>query len=524
MSQKYLTALGLMTWVSGSLHAAVDLQKVRQADKVAIALTGQPLPSDLRTRFINEQITLEALADQLSASPEFIEHFAQYWTKLIGMQSPIDVYALKNTKGQDINNLLGRANWQGLGTGDEPKMNVDYLTKYIASHEVGPVELGLVQCSDAPLLVWGPSNGMIKQLTRAAVDQLGPDDKATTPIQAGTQPLWQRLLEIAKETTAVCEDTTLVTVKPYWDPEQVTTHARYAGVQAYKVPPKVLERCGPAMINCNLRNAQGFDSFMDDVGRDLSMEPGYLIAHTVAEDQPFSDVVTSPTTIMTGTYAYFMGGLGKGLWANYPGAGIVDIDQPIFNPGSRIDRNHYRVNRSPLHAGILTSPAFQIITNGRRAKANRAYETFLCKKFTVPEGAQADPSDSNPDLTKRTYCTYCHKSLEPMAAFFNRWPTTGVTQYVYDNGKTVVDTGRFNGSQGDGAIAFGKILAESEAFDECSVRRAFEYLNGRKMSSVELENKLPTYVSDFRSSSKNLRAIMKAMVLAPEFLSPKAGQ
>ncbi len=524
MIYKYLLALGMATYCSPPLFAAADLQKIRQADKIAIALTGQPLTPVMKTKFINDQITLDGIADQLSASSDFIEYFAHFWSKVIGMQSPIDVYAMKNAKGQDLQNVLGRANWNGLGPADQPKFTVDYLTKYIASHENGPLELGIIQCTDAPLLVWGPSAGMINQLTRAAVDQLGPDEKIPLPIQAGTQALWQRLLDIAKETTAVCEDSNLVTVKPYWDPEKVTTHSRYAGVLNYKVPPKVLERCGAAMINCNLRNAQGFDAFLDEVGLDLSLEPAYLIAHTVAEDKPFNEILTTPTTIMTGTYAYFMAGQGKDLWANYPGGGIVDIAHPIFSPGNRLDRSHYRINRSPLHAGVLTTPAFQILTNGRRAKANRAYETFLCKKFTVPEGALADPSDSNPDLTKRAYCTYCHKSLEPMAAFFNRWPTTGNTQYVYDSSKTVVDTGRFNGSEGDGAPAFGKILAETDAFDECSIRRAFEFLNGRKMTSIELENKMPAYVADFKSSSKNLRATIKAMVLTPEFLSPKAGE
>ncbi|RYG60667.1 DUF1585 domain-containing protein [bacterium] len=260
---------------------------------------------------------------------------------------------------------------------------------------------------------------------------------------------------------------------------------------------------------------------MDEVGYDISMEPGYIISHVVAEDKPFSEVVTSPSTIMTGTYAYFLAGQGKDLWANFPGGGIADISNPIFNPGDRTDRKHHWVNRSAAHAGILTTPAFQILTNGRRAKANKAYETFLCKKFTVPDGAQADPSDSNPDLTKRTYCTYCHKSLEPMAAFFNRWPTTGVNNFIYDNAKDVNDTGRFNGSQGSGAIAFGKILAESDTFDDCSIRRAFEFVNGRKLSTVELENKVPAWVDSFKTSSKNLRTVIKAMVLSPEFLTPK---
>ncbi|RYZ49694.1 MAG: DUF1585 domain-containing protein [Proteobacteria bacterium] len=252
------------------------------------------------------------------------------------------------------------------------------------------------------------------------------------------------------------------------------------------------------------------------------MEPGYLISHTVAENKPFTDILTTQSTIMTGTFGYFMAGRGKGFWSRWPGGSIADANHAIFTAPKVLDRKHYWINRNASHAGVLTTQAYQIITNGRRAKANRTYETFLCKKFTVPDGAQADPADANPDLTKRTYCSYCHKSLEPMAAFFNRWPDTGNINYQYDNNKDPKnDTGRYNGMEGKGAAAFGKILAESDGFDECSIRRAFEFVNGRKMGFVEHDNILPGYLENFRAEQKNLRKVIKAMVLSPDFLAPK---
>ncbi|RYZ54145.1 MAG: hypothetical protein EOP07_16515 [Proteobacteria bacterium] len=214
MAKRYLATLGLLATLASPLHAAVDMVKLRQAEKVSIALTGKPLSADLRKKFIDEQITLDALADQLSKSPDFVEYFAQFWTKLLGMQSPIDVYALKNTKGNAFQGIFSRTNWNGLGTSDEPGHNVAYLTKYIESHGKGPMEIGITQCADAPLIVWANAGGMVAQLKRAAVDGFGADTQNPKPIQAGTKALWQQILTIAQETSPTCEDS-VVTVKPW---------------------------------------------------------------------------------------------------------------------------------------------------------------------------------------------------------------------------------------------------------------------------------------------------------------------
>jgi hypothetical protein len=215
---------------------------------------------------------------------------------------------------------------------------------------------------------------------------------------------------------------------------------------------------------------------------------------------------------------------GSDLWSNYPQGAIEDAAHPIFASPKVLDRKRYWIRRNESHAGILTTPTYQIISNGRRAKANRAYETFLCRKFTVPEGAKADPSDSNPDLTQRAFCKYCHKSLEPMAAFFNRWPQTGVTNFQFDSGSKADDTGRVNGQSGKGAQAFGKILVASDGFSECSIKRAFEFVNGRKMNADDVSNDLPAYLEIFNSTGKNLRSVIKKMIVAPKFLKPEGGQ
>ncbi|RYZ55072.1 MAG: DUF1585 domain-containing protein, partial [Proteobacteria bacterium] len=528
---KYLCSAILLINGTTALEAR-SRDELRQADKVALSLTGKPLADDLRKKFLANQIELEAIAETLSKSDAFIEYYAQFWTKTIGVQSPMDAYELRTIK--DNRSVHDFANDNRVGVdrltskNENPGFGVDGLTRWINNRKGKYPRIQIANdCEDAPRLETysdftnhrdDGKNGDDGSVERAAVRGLDPEGK---PIAAGTQTLWNEAWRIVKGSRSFCGDNSTGTVMKVWfDPEGVRSHSRYKNAQGYRVPPWILETCGPMLKNCTLNDASGSDVYMDGVNKDMSMEAGYIIAHTVAEDKPFGEILTTSKTVMTGRYAHFMGQwFGKNLWGNYPGGSIADKDSATFAKASVLDQKHYWVERGgDLNAGLLTTPIYHAITNGRRAKANRAYETFLCRKFTVPEGAQADPSDSNPDLTKRAYCAYCHRSLEPMAAFFNRWPDTGSTNFAYDSNKAINDTGRFNGDTGTGAAALGQIMAQSDEFQDCSMKRAFEFANGRKMTEVELVNHGADYKSTLESSNMNLRTLIKKLVLSPEFL------
>ncbi|MCX6129760.1 MAG: DUF1585 domain-containing protein [Proteobacteria bacterium] len=293
-------------------------------------------------------------------------------------------------------------------------------------------------------------------------------------------------------------------------------------MKEYKVSNFILAKCGAKLERCTLgAGRRSPDRLANLVNQDLTLEPGYLISYIVAEDRPFSEVLTSSSTIMTGTMGEFMSHLGKDMWGNFPLGGYKDAAHPIFTNPQVFDRKLYRIERNNIHAGVLTTPAYQMLTNGARAKANKAYETFLCRKFVVPEGGKPDPNDANPDLTKRAYCSFCHKSLEPMAAFWNRWPEVGNVNYLYNASSTIDDSGRYDGKTGKGALAFGKILTESENFAECSVTRAFEFVYGRKMTKIEKENQLEDMIDKFNESGQKLRSTIKSLLLAPEFFNGK---
>ncbi|MBC7532806.1 MAG: hypothetical protein H7318_14635 [Oligoflexus sp.] len=506
----------LLAALSSPVQAA-DMLALRQAEKVSMTLTGRPLPSAMRKDYLAGKIPIAEIANALSQDPQFIEYFAQYWARTMGFLTPFQAYSL---------DVPGKGNIGGMSLAPEPtRFDPKYPERYNAT-EMAKVAAGMKTvrrisvklCDNAPMVVIGPRGEDKAMVTAAANTSIGPGGQ---PILAGSAPYWKDILPLYIQADLACDDPTLKTVTPWWDPD-TEVNSRYVKGTPYTIPPLVLERCGARLELCNSSGAGSNDVFMDHVNTDMMMEPAYLIAHTVAEDRPYSEIINGTDTIMTGTYASFMAKTGLSFWANFPGGAFDDVStHPIFVTPNAADRKHYRIKRNANHAGILTTPAYQLLTNGRRAKANRAYETFLCKKFSVPDGAQPDPNDANPDLTKRAYCTYCHKSLEPMAAFFNRWPTTGVRNYFYETDIKLNDTGRFMGQEGKGANVFGKILAENESFGDCAVKRAFEFVNGRPMSILDRDNKLPAYVNQFKGSSMNLRQVIRSMVLAPEFLNPK---
>lgn len=508
----------MMTFNNSANAAAVELIDVRRAEKVSLALTGRPLTAENRAAILKGTLTLDALAEQMTKGPAFIEHFAEFWSRVIGVQVPVDIFRLRTISG--IPSTLDDQGFYGFNVGNSSDVNLTNmrLQNILKSFQgrTDRIALDVVQCPDAPMIV-GSTQGANEFVIQAIVDT---QKTGFGPINAGTLPDWQNLAAFYHVIRPTCTDD-LPRIKPYWDPKEVTIFARYKGVQTYKVSTEILKKCGQAIEKCNIARSKFADRYSNLVSADLTMEPGYIIAHTVAEDRPWPEVVTTQTTIITGTYAEWLTNKGAPLWANFPGKSYEGSTDPIFTKPDIYDRGHHRIQRNALHAGVLTTPAFQMVTNGRRAKANRAYESFLCQKFTVPAGANPDPSDANPDLTKRSYCSFCHKTLEPMAAFWNRWPETGTINYMYDPAATISDTGAFNGQSGPGAAAFGKTLVSSQAFPECGVKRAFEFINGRKMTAKEAEASMAEWISNYDAAQQNLRPLIKAMVLAPEFLGVK---
>lgn len=272
--------------------------------------------------------------------------------------------------------------------------------------------------------------------------------------------------------------------------------------------------------------------------QDLNLEPGYIIGKIVADDFSFDQSLKSTKTVMSPRYIKGLKALIQKLslaykndtnfvsyWKNFPydpkeyegvtGKQVGEYleESTIWTNPDWSDQSLHWVERNSRHAGILSTYAFQTQNNGHRAKANRIFEAFTCSKFVVPEGIEPNPKDSNPDLTKRQYCAACHRTLEPMSAFFNGWPRLGGTHYEF---ASFLDQnfskGRFDGKIDFGLEGYAKLISENKRFDACAIQRSFEFVVGRTWTSAEKNEVLSETLSEFQESGRQLKAVLRHLV------------
>jgi hypothetical protein len=106
-----------------------------------------------------------------------------------------------------------------------------------------------------------------------------------------------------------------------------------------------------------------------------------------------------------------------------------------------------------------------------------------------------------------------------MAAFFNRFPKTAETTIYQYKGGDVDDRGIFAGKTGRGVKDFAEIMSKTNAFRQCAVRRAYEFVNNRAMDTKAKLSILPRYEKEMESNGLRLKRVLKSMVLSEEFLN-----
>jgi hypothetical protein len=194
--------------------------------------------------------------------------------------------------------------------------------------------------------------------------------------------------------------------------------------------------------------------------------------------------------------------------------------------------------RSPHAAGILTMPVFLAKYGSRRARAHVIYNAFLCKSF-VARTAELAPS-TEPDLTKRTGCSTCHKTLEPMAAYFTRineadWtfmppafvPSVmatcvtskkGICKALYDadlggtlrGGHAALDHAEL------GPLGFGTAVTKAPEFAPCVVQNVAESFLGRPLSDDDARWK-DELTKIFVGAGYRMRALVRAIVTSERY-------
>lgn len=223
-----------------------------------------------------------------------------------------------------------------------------------------------------------------------------------------------------------------------------------------------LERCLPgaavnsltagAMVNGATRAPIGNEAAFESRGLTppdwmrlwFSQEATHFMDAVFQADRDVRDFVRARDTYVNGPLAlFYRSEQGQSCCnSNHLKFGYAQPTH-LFNPANvptallphDVDRWARVPDRGPLASGILTMPIFLTKYGTRRARAHVLYQTLMCQEFVAPNVALM-PSDE-PDLTRRNGCLGCHRTLEPLAAYFTRvaesdWTYLPPAQFALD--------------------------------------------------------------------------------------------
>lgn len=163
----------------------------------------------------------------------------------------------------------------------------------------------------------------------------------------------------------------------------------------------------------------------------LREQLGRSVDEVTTGARPYTDLVLAKDGWQNGTIAFWK----KHLAPHYSLAqtfNVPDEAEPLPAEPDFNDQTFIKVPRPGLHAGVLTLPGYLLRFMTDRSRANRFRIDFLCSYFVPPEhleeASTAQCSDTNPDITQRCNCRYCHAVLEPMAAHWGLFAMAGSTQ------------------------------------------------------------------------------------------------
>lgn len=157
----------------------------------------------------------------------------------------------------------------------------------------------------------------------------------------------------------------------------------------------------------------------ESINRALAREPLELIAYIVAQDLPFTEVLTAPYTVnnpqlaqLYNTAPAFDDPSDEGEWQR---AEVVVVADEAFS--------------TLPHAGVLTTPVFlnrfpSSPTNLNRHRARMVMNLFLATDILRVAERPIDPAEStqyNNPTRDDPSCAGCHRQLDPLAGAFMSW-------------------------------------------------------------------------------------------------------
>lgn len=237
------------------------------------------------------------------------------------------------------------------------------------------------------------------------------------------------------------EDGTLregwVEVNPYWAPDKTIKvcafEAQEARVSPLGTPCDGYDSrydpycgCGPNLAWCDtftLGHVQDY-GVQAPVHKAIAGDLEHRVANVIDNDLSYLELLTGRTAFVNGPLVHFY------KYQVHAPAHVrfneVPVDPALLPELAFTDTDTWvPVELGPEQSGILTSPAYLMKFQTRRARANRFFNAFLCQPFQPPDGGIELSDSATNNLAQRDGCDYCHALLEPAGAHWGRWGEYG---------------------------------------------------------------------------------------------------
>jgi len=356
-----------------------------------------------------------------------------------------------------------------------------------------------------------------------------------------------------------------VLVRPYWNPSTeikvcaFDAQTNLTGMSARRTVDCRIDSsatqcgCGPNLSWCQSQPDRTAAKITAAMGEQLLR----FMDKVVREGRPYTEVLTARDIEVNGPLSHYLRFQTQDA-LNFLFA-TPDHDFAVPELAFTEDQTWVSAMREATHAGVLTMPGYLLKFQSNRGRANRFYNAFLCQSFKAPEGGLAAADDechSEPDLTKRCGCKYCHVTVEPAAAYWGRWSEAGfapMDEATYPKVRTDCadpqnarnplcrrfyltspghpDEEAYKGylmpyvfatpqreaniAQGPRGIADAAIANGS--FASCATRQLYERLVAREAVETD-QAALDALSASFVASSYDVRALIESIVTRPEYV------
>lgn len=252
-----------------------------------------------------------------------------------------------------------------------------------------------------------------------------------------------------------------------------------------------------------------------DFNRSVGEEPLRLIAHVVATNASYADIVTADWTMSNPT-----------LGAIWP------VDYPEGASGWQVSR--YTDHRPA--AGVLVTNGLwwryiSPIFNENRARAAAIFDLLVCsdvlsRPVVLSSGFSIGESDASDAIQSEPTCLACHASIEPVAAtLFGFLPLddqSAVEMETYHPERENMGARTLNvepawmGHPVSGLEELGAAIANDPRFIDCAVQSAAEGMLRRATDSADVEL-LRDAREPFVANGLHLKDVLRVVTQSPTY-------